>query len=429
MEGFEKLLEAERIFVERFVRYRLHSPADADDVLQEVYLTAFRKFHQLRSKDSFKAWIIRIARNKCNDYYKRKAKQLELSLEEMQETRLISTHGGIVEVSTVQETLANLKNTDQQILYLTYFKNLPQAQIAERLQIPLGTVKSRLHHAKERFKAEYPYSPKQKGEPIMKQLPDLIPAYTIHPSDQAPFPVKWEEVMGWFVVPKLGEKLTWAMYDDPLGNRTMTCKLEVTGRAEVHGIEGVEIQALEYEPVESEQLEGQNPVARTFVAQLTETHCRILAESQVENGVRKYRTFLDGEEFLRNWGFGVDNCGNETNPVPKGDITRSGREVVTVAEDELLDVVGRFHVTVGGKRYDTICVMDVENYCGSGVATEQYVDQNGRTVLWRRFNRDDWQWERNAGKPWSEVLPDSERITVNGKTYVHWYDCITDYIL
>jgi len=146
LEGFEKLLEAERIFVERFVRYRLHSPADADDVLQEVYLTAFRKFHQLRSKDSFKAWIIRIARNKCNDYYKRKAKQLELSLEEMQETRLISTHGGIVEVSTVQETLANLKNTDQQILYLTYFKNLPQAQIAERLQIPLGTVKSRLHH-------------------------------------------------------------------------------------------------------------------------------------------------------------------------------------------------------------------------------------------------------------------------------------------
>ena len=263
----------------------------------------------------------------------------------------------------------------------------------------------------------------------MKQLPEYIPAYTICPVDKAPFPVKWEELMGWFIVPKLGETLTWAMYDDPLGKRTMTCKLRVTGKAEVHGIEGVEISALEYEPVESEQIDGQNPVARSFVAQLTETHCRVLAESQLEGGVRKYRTFLDGEEFLRNWGFGPDNCGNETNPVPKGEITRSGSQVNTVPEEELLDVVGRYAMTIGGKRYDTICVMDVENYCGSGVATEQYIDENGRTVLWRRFNRDDWQWERNGGKPWSQVLPNSERITVNGKIYVHWYDCITDYIL
>ena len=32
------------------------------------------------------------------------------------------------------------------------------------------------------------------------------------------------------------------------------------------------------------------------------------------------------------------------------------------------------------------------------------------------------------GKPWTELLPDSERLTINGRTYVHWYDCITDYI-
>ena len=38
MDEFEKLLEAERVSVERFVRFRLHSKADADDVLQEVFL-------------------------------------------------------------------------------------------------------------------------------------------------------------------------------------------------------------------------------------------------------------------------------------------------------------------------------------------------------------------------------------------------------
>ena len=39
MDEFERLLEAERVFVERFVRFRMSSKADADDVLQEIFLT------------------------------------------------------------------------------------------------------------------------------------------------------------------------------------------------------------------------------------------------------------------------------------------------------------------------------------------------------------------------------------------------------
>ena len=60
--------------------------------------------------------------------------------------------------------------------------------------------------------------------------------------------------------------------------------------------------------------------------------------------------------------------------------------------------------------------------------TEQYIDINGRTVLWRRFNGDTWAINR-FGERWSEMLPENERIFVNGETYVHWYDSITDYIL
>ena len=71
MDEFENMLEAERISVERFVRFRMSSKADADDVLQEVFFTAYQKFPQLKNKDSFKAWIISIARNKCNDYFRK----------------------------------------------------------------------------------------------------------------------------------------------------------------------------------------------------------------------------------------------------------------------------------------------------------------------------------------------------------------------
>ena len=167
---------------------------------------------------------------------------------------------------------------------------------------------------------------------------------------------------------------------------------------------------------------------RRFVAQLTDTHCRYLAESHVEDGVRKCYTFLDGEAFLNNWGYGEDNCGNETNLTPKGLLVRQGSVITGETPKEVVDVVGRAKVTIGGKSYDTVCVMDVQCF-NDGVASEQYLDKNGRTILWRRFNHDHWAQGSFGGKPWSEKLPDNERLTINGETYVHWYDCLSDYIL
>ena len=256
----------------------------------------------------------------------------------------------------------------------------------------------------------------------MNKIPMVLPEYKIEASAKAPFSVKWEELMGWFLVPKLGEKLSWGMYDIPSRKCSYIFDMEVTGKAKVHGIEGVELTARETSCSDPKDVTN-----RSFVAQLTDTHCRYLATLRNDGDVRNYITFLDGDEFLLNWGFGEDNCGNETNLSPKGDIKRTENDIVSCEKEFLLDIVGRYTVTIGGKSYDTICVMDIETYNG-GVVSEQYLDKNGKTILWRRFNRDDWAIERYA-KKWSEQLPENERITVNGVTYVHWYDCVTDYIL
>ena len=88
MDEFENLLETERVFVQRFVRFRMTSKVEADDILQEVYLTAYQKFSQLKNKDAFKAWIISIARNKCNDYFRKKATQHEIPIDELTEKEL-----------------------------------------------------------------------------------------------------------------------------------------------------------------------------------------------------------------------------------------------------------------------------------------------------------------------------------------------------
>ena len=429
MDEFEKLLAEVSSGMERFVRYRLPSQTDADDVLQEVYLSAYRKFPQLKNKDAFKTWIISIARNKCNDYFRAKAAQMEISIEELSQQELSAGRLGISVVHTVRETLDRLGDKDKQILYLYFWKELPQTEIAKILDIPVGTVKSRLFTAKQHFKNKYPYqTQKLKGDTIMQKLPEYIPEYTIEQLDAEPFSVRWEELQGWLIVPRVGQKLTWGMYDFPERKRTEYTEMEVIGKAEVHGIEGVEVVAMQFDPADYYRTGALDRVERRFVAQLTDTHSRYLAETHMEDGVRKCYTFLDGEAFLNNWGFGEDNCGNEVNLRPKGLLHREENCVTGTIPREVVDVVGRYRVTIGGKSYDTVCVMDIECY-NDAVASEQYVDQNGRTVLWRRFNRDDWAIDRFGGKPWSEKLPDNERLTINGETYVHWYDCISDYIL
>ena len=445
---FEELFLSCKPAIERYVYYKISSKSDAEDILQETAVSAFKNMGEIKNPESFKSWILKIAANKCNDFYRVLAKRYEIPLDEITDNIISKNRYGISETEVVRETLSNLADKDKEILFLYYFKNKPQAEIAELLKIPVGTVKSRLHTAKQNFKNIYPFPPKSKennklkelrGDNIMKTLPNIMPEYKITPSGKAPFNVKWEETMGWFIVPKLGEKITWAMYDFPERNRTEICYMEVTGKARVHGIEGVEITAVEENPMEANQTDDNKTVERRFVAQLTDTYCRFLAQIHTENGVKRYHTFLDGDDFIPNWGFGEDSCGKEVNLTSKGIIKKVGNAITCKDNMQnekigaIMDVAGRYDVEINGKTYDTVCLVDIELY-NPGVLAEQYIDKNGKTVLWRRFNKNDWNCKRYnehfncKDKFWNEMLPDNEQMTVNGEIYVHWYDCLTDYI-
>ena len=426
MTEFEMLLGQVKKSVEYFVKCKISPIEDAQDILQETYLTAYQRFDQLKDRNAFKAWILSIARNKCNDHFRQKAAVLEIPLEDAEEYSADDGRMGIVEVLAVREHLEKLADKEKEILYLYFWKQMPQEEIAKKLGIPVGTVKSRLYVAKQKFRESYEGSHRKReleGVDVMKSLPEYMPKYKITARADEPFSVKWEELMGWFLVPRLGESLSWGMYDQPSGKCDHIYDMKVIGRAMVHGIEGVELTAREASYSNKEEVTN-----RTFVAQLTDTHCRYLATIRNDNGIRNFITFLDGEEFMNCWGFGEDNCGNEVHLMPKGDIQRDGNRITTTKKDFLLDIVGRYDVTICGKTYDTVCVMDVQTY-NNGVVSEQFLDKNGRTILWRRFNKNDWHVDHYGGKPWSEQLPENDQLIVDGETYVQWYDCITDYIL
>lgn len=417
---FEELLADNKGVIERYVFFRISNKEDAEDILQETYLSAFQNFNHLKDEAYFKSWLISIAKNKCNDYYRKNKIDIDGGID----LNMLVGKSGVGERLELLEIINSLDDNYKEMLNMYYFIGYSQEEISKLLGIPIGTVKSRLHTARRNFKLSYTPQTELKGETNML-LPKTMPKYIITKTEEAPFEVKCEELMGWLIVPKLKEKTEWALYEQPSGKQTERVETEVVGRASVHGIEGVEIIAKEHNPIEPNRLDLNSIAERRFVAQLTDTHCRFLAESHRQNGITQYYTFLDDNTFTKNWGYGENNCGKETNLFAKGIIKITDKGIV--CDDNAMDIVGRYTVEIKGKKYDTVCLTDVETY-DEGVVTEQYIDKNGRTVLWRRFNADDWKYER-YNQLWSDKLPDNETKTVNGKIYVHWYDCISDYIM
>lgn len=417
MGDFEELLCKEMSVLERFVKYRIGNPHDADDVLQEVCIAGFKGFENLNDTKLFKAWLLGIARHKCNDYFREKAKCLEIPVDELDDSSFAVGAQGVTTTSVVRETLELLGDKEKQILYLYYFKELPQEEIAKRLGLPLGTVKSRLHYAKQKFKEKFPYKPK--GESIMKTLPEIMPKYKIKKVEKPPFIVTHRELPGMFIIPLEKETISFAMYDFPERKFSGQYDLKVTGRVNIHGIEGVEIQSR----YRGDGVEEDNVV----FAQLTDTNCRYLGGESVANGCRKIVTFLD-EEFENAYGIGEENSGFPVERKSEGRILQEENALFYNEQGDISDIVGRFTVAFAEKEYDTVRLVDIQNGNGGVMLCEYYLDNTGRTILWRRFNSDDWAFNR-YNKTWSEMLPDNERLLVNGKTFVHWYDCITDYIL
>lgn len=222
MDRFEEQVQAHMRPLERYIRFRVANRADSEDVLQQVLIAAYQGRETAVDAAMYKAWLIGIAKNKCNDYFRRTAKRMEIPIETLEATKFpVGMHGVTTRIA-VRDTLESLGDTDRQILYLSFFKNLPQTEIAKLLNIPLGTVKSRLFHAKQHFKEQYPYE--TKGETTMKEtkasMPEYLPDYSIKQIDAEPFAPIWEELMGWFIVPRLGETCSWAMYDFPKRKRT-----------------------------------------------------------------------------------------------------------------------------------------------------------------------------------------------------------------
>lgn len=123
------------------------SKADAEDVTQQTFLQAQRKLDQLRDPASAQSWLFTIARNVFLKTRKKADRHGDVSLESVAEPSADELAADFDE-EALQRALGELPDEYRAVLVSYYFHELSYKDIAETLEIPMGTVMSRLSRAK-----------------------------------------------------------------------------------------------------------------------------------------------------------------------------------------------------------------------------------------------------------------------------------------
>ncbi len=127
--------------------YLLGDQSEAEDTAQEAMARAWKARRSLRDLALFDAWFDRILVNCCRERQRRQHRIQEVSLSAGGEAGGRDEFGAVLARDSIGRALASLTLEQRTVVVLRYWLDLSLEQVAERLAWPLGTVKSRLHHA------------------------------------------------------------------------------------------------------------------------------------------------------------------------------------------------------------------------------------------------------------------------------------------
>lgn len=141
----------------RFALRMLGRPEDAQDVAQEALVKLLRGLAQFDPTRPFAAWAFQIVRNACLDHLRRQRRAL---WEPADEPAMADPSPGPLDqidaaerATQVERALAGLAPMYREVLVLYHFEHLKYTEIAEVLELPLGTVMNRIFRARQRARA------------------------------------------------------------------------------------------------------------------------------------------------------------------------------------------------------------------------------------------------------------------------------------
>ena len=165
--AFNKLISRYKDELLHFLIRFLGSRAAAEDVFQETFLQVHLSAQTFDATRRFKPWLFTIAANKARDYHRKHSRNAAMSLSasvdssgegerfvDLLQAEVEDPNAPLLDAERsrlVKQVVDSMPSHLREILLLSYFQRLSYNQIADSLEIPLGTVKSRLHAAVASF--------------------------------------------------------------------------------------------------------------------------------------------------------------------------------------------------------------------------------------------------------------------------------------
>jgi len=173
VKSFEELYGVYHRKIFALTKIILKNEADAEDILQDTFITAWRKLYTLKAPQTFSVWLQIIARNLCNDQLRKKniavllddEKDIEDFDTEEPEELLPSVYA---ERTDLQERLGRiidrLSDVQRQAIVLYYFNELSVEEVSHVMECSKGTITTRLYLARKTIRAEIEEQEERSGE-------------------------------------------------------------------------------------------------------------------------------------------------------------------------------------------------------------------------------------------------------------------------
>ena len=169
-QAFEVLLSRYRKGIYNFLYRSTRSTESAEDLYQEVFLRVVHRASSYNEKSKFSSWIYAIARNLCIDHARRMSHRRHRSLDAPNRQRedggtlldrvddpTVNVDRGAVSLELrdkIAEAVETLPEDQREVFLMRHIQGMPFQAIAETIETPLNTVKSRMRYALERLRTE-----------------------------------------------------------------------------------------------------------------------------------------------------------------------------------------------------------------------------------------------------------------------------------
>ena len=148
-DAFELLISPYVQPIFNYIAFRVPDAADANDILQETMLSIWQSIKSFQHDSSFKTWAFTIARRRLADFYRNK-KVDNVPLDDN-----LRAEDGLPDSITrmdISAALSKLSDDESELVHLIFHSQLSYKEVSELLNIPVGTIKSRMSGIKSKLK-------------------------------------------------------------------------------------------------------------------------------------------------------------------------------------------------------------------------------------------------------------------------------------